>query len=204
MNKQEEDLLSRFKRIWPEIQWPEAIESYNKEDYPAFFIKDLKDLIASLSEKDTPLSFIETAINIFWQRLETQFKPEIIQKKTKLKTPKLGALETIECSKCASATGVWVEARELPLVREVELVCSECQAVLSDRVQIAKTVAAKPKTERIAKPAKPKKPTKKELEEFTAMKSTMEKFNFPLEDYEKDLQELYNKCLTWEQENGKV
>ena len=204
MNKQEEDLLSRFKRVWPEIQWPEAIESYNKEDYPSFFIKDLKDLVATLSEKDSALSFIETAVNIFWQRLETRFKPEIVQKKTKIKTPKLGALETIECTACANTTGIWVEARELPLVLEVELVCSECQTVLSDRVQISKTAKAKAKTERIAKPAKPKKPTKKELEEFTAMKSTMEKFNFPLEDYEKDLQELYNKCLTWEQENGKV
>jgi len=202
-NKQEEELLKKFKQIWPGLSWPEEIDSYDKQAYPDFFIKDLKALVKQVNEKAEALTFMETALNIFWQRLETKFKPEIVQKKTKLKAPKLGAIETVDCTACGNTSGIWIEFQELPLVREVHLVCGACQTVLSDRVQIAKGKTALPraKKEPSLKEVKAKKPTKKAMEEFKSMKITMEKYGVSLADYEQAEQDLYNKVLAWEESN---
>lgn len=204
MTPQESTLLKEFKKIWPNLAWPESFESFDKKDYPEFFIKDLKQVYKSLEEKGNDLTFFESALCVFWRRLETNFKPEIITKKTKVKTPKLGALEAVECS-CGNETGIWKEVNAFPLTIEVKLFCTKCDSELSESVQIlvkAKKVSEskEPKVKAISdKPAKVKKPSKKDLAEFDSLVILMEKYKTSIEELGEESQELYYRVKTWKE-----
>ena len=202
-------LLADFRAIWPQLDWPKDISSSDKEAYAPTFLKELKALCIGFKEQPENFTFQQTAVFILWKRIETEFKPEIVQKKTKLKTPKLGGLESITCTKegCGNETGIWQEQRKHTLTTEVALCCTVCGEVLSEPVQIivkekAPAKAREPKALKVS--AKPKKPTKKDEALYESMKQTIETLGLSLEIYQPEEQEVFNRVQTWREENATV
>jgi hypothetical protein len=199
-------LLADFHSLWPNLDWPKDISSSDKEAYSPSFLKELKALVAGFKEQAENFTFQQTAVVILWKRIETEFKPEVVQKKTKLKTPKLGALESITCTKegCGNESGIWKEQRKFSLTTEVALCCTICGEILSEPVQIIvkEKAPAKPREPRALKaPAKPKKPTKKDNDLFDSMKMSIEQFGLELEIYQPEEQEVFNRVKAWREEN---
>jgi hypothetical protein len=197
-------LLKDFSALWPDLDWPKDISSSDKEAYSPSFLNELKVLCLSFKEQAENYTFQQTAVVVLWKRIETEFKPEVVQKKTKLKAPKLGALESITCTNegCGNETGIWKEQRKFTLTTEVALCCTVCGEILSEPVQIIVKEKAPAKPREPKAPAKPKKPTKKDNDLFDSMKLSIEQFGLALEIYQPEEQEVFNRVKVWREENA--
>jgi len=207
MTPQEEKLLTNFKKIWPEMNWPETLDSFDKDEHNPSFIKELKSLVKDLKEKGNNLTFYESAVIILWRRLDAKFKPEIITKKTKLKTPRVGAFETVDCG-CGNDTGVWEVVGQYPLTWHVKLKCTKCEEFLSEVVQIAPKAIKPPKPpkekkEVVPKEIKPKKPTKKDIQLYDSLIKFLEVYKIPIEAADEESLTAYKKVLLWRETNEK-
>lgn len=196
------NLLIELKRAFPAIQWPEDISSTEKASYPQSFINEVHLEAKALKKLSQQLSFAQTGLVVFDKRLQVEFKPLVVAKKTKLKAPKKGALVEVECSveSCSGTTGMWLVKGETLYTEKLKICCAECGTELSDFVEIVKK-PEKPKKEKA--PAKAKKPTKKQKDEHKEMQATMQKFGLTLEDFSEVEQETYNFVQSWIEKEGK-
>lgn len=191
-------LLAELRKEFPAIRWPEDISSTDKNSYPPSFVQELHAEAKSLKKLEKQLNFAQTGLIVFDKRLQVEFKPTVVTKKTKLKAPKKGALVEVECSVegCKGTTGMWLVKGETLYTEKLKLCCTECEAELSEFVEIVKK-PEKLKKEKAPSKAKVKKPTKKQTDEHKEMTATMKKFGLTLDDFSEAEQETYNFVQSW-------
>lgn len=191
-------LLAKFKTTFPDINWPEDITSSEKSSYNSFFLTQVLAKAKELKQRQTLLSYVETALVIFAKRLAVEFKPTVVTKKTKLKIPKKNAIVEIDCSEptCAGRTAIWLVKGETVFTEQLKLCCTVCQAELSEVVEIVKK-PEKPKKTTTTVTKKPKKPTKKQLEEVNGMNNVMKEFEITITDFSEEEQILYANVQAW-------